>query len=71
MLVQCLISVVFLGSNGKLDVKQDYLTGIVNKENKYSYFANFSKEAGERKYIGDYFDTMASKSDCVLVENKK
>lgn len=70
MLVTCLISVVFL-VNGKLDVKQDFLTGIVNSQHQLTYFANFQKEAKEKKYIGDYSDTMVLKSNCVLVEESK
>lgn len=63
MIVQCLISVVFM-VNGKMDVKQEYLTGIVVENHRYTYHVNFSKEAREKKYIGDYSDTLVMKDYC-------
>lgn len=53
MFVTCLITVVFMNSNNTLDAKEDNVYGKVVLENKYSYHVDFTKEAKEKKYLGD------------------
>jgi len=64
MFVTCLITVVFMNSNNTLDAKEDNVYGKVVLENKYSYHVDFTKEAKEKKYLGDYSNVILVKSKC-------
>lgn len=72
MLVSCLISVVFMNpTTKKLDVSQEQLQGKVNRVAEQVYFVDFSKEAKERHYYGDYSDVLVRKAMCSeLIEDK-
>lgn len=41
------------------------LTGIVNGQSDIRYLVDFSKDASEKGYVGDYSKRLVSKSDCV------
>lgn len=72
MLVSCLISIVLMDPITKrLDVSREQVQGNVIRERGLVYFVDFSKEAKEKHYYGDYTDVLVRKVMCnEIIEDK-
>lgn len=58
--VICTITVLAFHFFSKTEVK-----GIVLKQNESKYLVDFSKEAKEKGYEGDYSSRLVDKKDCI------
>jgi hypothetical protein len=67
----CLITVTIAIPNGKIPVlwmQQEQVHGKILQDDNESYLVDFSKEATEKGYVGDYHDRMVAKSMCMRIK---
>lgn len=67
MQVVCTILVVF--ALGKVNFLQnEQVQGTIISYNSYNYLVDFSKEAKEKEYLGDYSKKLVDRKNCIEIK---